>query len=150
MTNELEPEWVNLPDEDVNLSTGEPKVTNKGRKRAQVDVQQLIKLAEIGCSTNEMGKFFGCDGSVIRRHYSTLLDQVKTRTKARLRQAQLDSALNGDKVMLIWLGKQMLNQSDNGERNADDRQPLPWTDLDIPTTEDEAHADNTTSQGGDQ
>ena len=44
MTNELEPEWVNLPDEDVNLSTGEPKVTNKGRKRAQVDVQQLIKL----------------------------------------------------------------------------------------------------------
>lgn len=150
MTDELEPEWVNLPDEDVNLSTGEPKVTNKGRKRAQVDVQQLIKLAEIGCSTNEMGKFFGCDGSVIRRHYSTLLDQVKTRTKARLRQAQLDSALNGDKVMLIWLGKQMLNQSDNGERNADDRQPLPWTDLDIPTTEDEAHVDNTTSQGGDQ
>ena len=150
MTNELEPEWVNLPDEDVNLSTGEPKLSKQGRKRAQVDVQQLIKLAEIGCSTNEMGKFFGCDGSVIRRHYGTLLDQVKTRTKARLRQAQLDSALNGDKVMLIWLGKQMLNQSDNGERNADDRQPLPWTDLDIPTTEDEAHVDNTTSQGGDQ
>jgi len=150
MNDELEPEWVNLPSEDTNLATGEPKVTTQGRKRAQVDVQQLIKLAEIGCSTDEMGKFFGCDGSVIRRHYITLLDQVKVRTKAKLRQAQLDSALNGDKVMLIWLGKQMLNQSDNGERNQDDRQPLPWNDLDIPSVEDEAHVDNTTSQGGDQ
>lgn len=150
MNEELEPEWVNLPSEDVNLATGEPKVTTKGRKRAQVDVQQLIRLAEIGCSTDEMGKFFGCDGSVIRRHYRTLLDQVKTRTKAKLRQAQLDAALNGDKVMLIWLGKNMLQQSETGERNTDDRQPLPWTDLDIPAVEEEAHADNTTSEGGNQ
>jgi hypothetical protein len=30
--------------------------------------------------------------------------------------------------MQIWLGKQLLNQSDQGERNADDNQPLPWSD----------------------
>jgi len=126
--SDLEPNWVEHPDEDTNLQTGEPKVSKKGRKRAEIDEKQLIKLAEIGCSTDEMGKFFGVNGSVIRKRYGELLDQVKVRTKARVRQAQLDAALNGDKVMLIWLGKNMLNQSDTGERGSDDNKPLPFLD----------------------
>jgi hypothetical protein len=87
-----------------------------------------MKLAEIGCSTDEMGDFFGVDGSTIRRKYTAVLKQVKAKTKARVRQAQLDSALNGDRTMLIWLGKQMLSQSDTGERNDDNNKPLPFLD----------------------
>lgn len=125
--SDIEPEYVELPDEDIHLKTGERK-TKRGRPRANIDLKQLVKLAEIGCSTDEMGDFFGVDGSVIRRHYNDVLKQVKAKTKARLRQSQLDTALKGDRTMLIWLGKQMLSQSDTGERNDDTNKPLPFLD----------------------
>jgi len=126
--SELDPTPVEQPDEGTVLKTGKPKVANCGRKRADIDLDQLVKLAEIGCSTDEMGDFFGVDGSTIRRKYTAVLKQVKAKTKARVRQAQLDSALNGDRTMLIWLGKQMLSQSDTGERNDDNNKPLPFLD----------------------
>jgi hypothetical protein len=49
--------------------------------------------------------------------------------KQSLRRAQIKLALSGNAVMLIWLGKNLLGQSDN-PLNSDDRQPLPWTDGD--------------------
>jgi len=43
-----------------------------------------------------------------------------------LRKAQLDLALNKhDRVMLIWLGKQMLGQSD-APISEESNQVLPW------------------------
>jgi len=52
-------------------------------------------------------------------------------TKQRLRKAQLDLALNKhDRVMLIWLGKQMLGQQDSPV-NDDATEILPWNNKDI-------------------
>lgn len=118
--------------EDERIDTGEPKKHPQGRKRKDIDVEDVLRLARIGCTTEEMGKFFGVDGSQIRRRWPGLLDQARAASKARLRQAQFDLAINGDKTMLIWLGKQYLQQSETGERNSEERQPLPWSDADIP------------------
>ena len=72
------------------------------------------------------------------------------RSKTSLRQAQLRVALEGNPTMLIWLGKNVLNQNDNGT-TSDDRRPLPWSDTmddevvedddDIPAVENE-HVDS--------
>ena len=48
-------------------------------------------------------------------------------TRQKLRNAQIKLALGGNAVMLIWLGKQMLGQTDN-PNNADTDKVLPWTD----------------------
>lgn len=118
---ELEPEWF------------EEELPGKSAKTVEIDRDTLIKLAQIGCTYDEMGKFFGCHSSTVRDRFSTLVNQVKAHTRARLRQAQIDLAIEKqDKTMLIWLGKQFLHQTENGERNSDDRQPLPWTDADLP------------------
>lgn len=118
---DLEPEWF------------EEELSPRSSKRIEIDRDVLIKLAKIGCTYDEMGKFFGCHGATVRDRYSTLVNQVKAHTRARLRQAQIDLAIEKqDKTMLIWLGKQFLHQTENGERNSDDRQPLPWTDSDLP------------------
>jgi len=117
--------------DDYRIDTGKPKKGGQGRRRTEIDIDDVIKLARIGCTTDEMGKFFGVDGSQIRRRWPGLLDQARAASKARLRQAQFDLAVNGDKTMLIWLGKQYLQQSDTGEKNSDERQPLPWSDSDI-------------------
>jgi len=53
--------------------------------------------------------------------------------------------------MLIWVGKNMLSQNDNGT-TSDDKRPLPWSDeidddaveADETDVEDETHVDSET------
>jgi len=51
----------------------------------------------------------------------------RAQTKQALRKKQIDLALSGDKTMLIWLGKNILGQSDDPNESAMNA-PLPWTD----------------------
>ena len=62
-------------------------------------------------------------------NFRDIIDKNRIITKQRLRKAQLDLALRGDRVLLIWLGKQMLGQSENPV-SADNNQILPWIDED--------------------
>jgi hypothetical protein len=45
----------------------------------------------------------------------------------RLRKAQYNKALEGNPVMLIWLGKNILGQKDDPSTGEEDL-PLPWKD----------------------
>ena len=44
-----------------------------------------------------------------------------------LRRKQWETAAKGNATMLIWLGKQWVNQSDDPQ-NPEDAKPLPWDD----------------------
>jgi len=118
-----------LPDDEHTILEGEPKdPEGDGRPRKEIDEAAVIKLAKLGCTSDEIGHIVGLDGSNIRRRYGPLLKAVKSETKSALRRAQLNKAFNGDTAMLIWLGKNWLKQSDSGERLSDDNQVLPWQD----------------------
>jgi hypothetical protein len=118
-----------LPDDDHTIIEGHEKdPEGDGRPRKEIDESAVIKLAKLGCTSDEIGHIVGLDGSNIRRRYGPLLKAVKSETKSALRRAQLNKAFNGDTAMLIWLGKNWLKQSDSGERLSDDNQVLPWQD----------------------
>ena len=86
---------------------------------------EVQKLSKFGMTNVEIADFFGCDESLIRKSYSEYLTKGRAEMKLRLRQLQWKSAEKGNAVMLIWLGKQILGQSDIpiGE----DSQPLEWS-----------------------
>ena len=63
----------------------------------------------------------------MRENFRDLFIKGQTTTKQRLRQAQLKLALGGDRVMLIWLGKNILGQSESPV-NSESEQVLPWLD----------------------
>ena len=84
-------------------------------KKYNIDPKQVEQLAGFGCSNTEIASFFGCDESLIRKSYSTNVEKGKENGKIRLRQWQMKSAQKGNVAMLIWLGKQMLGQSDKQE-----------------------------------
>ena len=84
-------------------------------KKYNIDVDQVEKLAGLGCTNIEIASFFGCDESLIRKSYSENLVKGREKGKIRLRQWQMKSAQKGNVAMLIWLGKQMLGQSDKQE-----------------------------------
>jgi hypothetical protein len=76
----------------------------------RVDVEQLIKLAVIGCTNAEIGVYFGLDASTISRRFAGSLQKGRALRKRLLRQKQTEAAVAGNPAMLIWLGKQELGQ----------------------------------------
>ena len=84
-------------------------------KKYDLDTDQVEKLAGFGCTNTEIASFFGCDESLIRKSYSEFLTKGREKGKIRLRQLQWRQAERGNVSMLIWLGKQVLNQTDKQE-----------------------------------
>jgi len=84
-------------------------------KKYNIDTEQVEKLAGLGCSNTEIASFFGVGEHVIRKSYAEFLEKGRDKGKIRLRQWQMKAAERGNVAMLIWLGKQLLGQSDKQE-----------------------------------
>ena len=94
-------------------------------KKYNIDIKQLKNLARFGCTNKEMGEFFGCSPDLIGKSYSDIITKGRAEMKLRLRQLQWKSAERGNVTMQIWLGKQMLGQTDKIE-TTEMENPLPW------------------------
>ena len=84
-------------------------------KKYNIDTEQVEKLASFGCTNIEIGSFFGCSPDLLEKSYSEFLTKGRDKGKIRLRQLQWKAAEAGSHTMLIWLGKQILGQSDKQE-----------------------------------
>ena len=98
-----------------------------GRNKIPVPPDEVEHLASLGCSDTEIAKYFGVTDHSLRRHFAVNLIKGRHNLKLTLRQAQIRVALEGNPTMLIWLGRNMLQQSEAGIAN-DEVRPLPWTD----------------------
>jgi hypothetical protein len=93
------------------------------RPKKDIDFNMVDKLLAIQCTGEEIA-------SVLNINYDTLEDRVKklfkvsfsdyskqkrAGGKASLRRMQWKKAENGDSTMLIWLGKQYLEQKEKHE-----------------------------------
>ena len=99
----------------------------RGRRKRVVVPKDVYELASIGCTDREIAQWFDCDENTLRYNFSDILAKGREDLKHSLRRAQLKLALSGNAVMLIWLGKQMLGQSDQ-PNNTDADKILPWSD----------------------
>ena len=85
------------------------------RPKLDISEDEVQKLASIGCTTSEIAAFFDCHRDTIEGRFSAAFHKGRENGKTRLRRWQLQSAERGNVAMLIWLGKQMLGQSDKHE-----------------------------------
>ena len=97
------------------------------RPKKEVDEELLFKLAQIHCTMREMSDIVGVSIDTLKRRYADLIDKGKSEGKMRLRRKQVEVAMSGNHTMLIWLGKQMLGQSDSPTPE-EAISVLPWTD----------------------
>ena len=88
------------------------EVKKAGRPKLQVDSDIVEKLAGIGCPTSEIAAIVGCSVDTLDRNFAEVMSKGRENIKTRLRKKQIDTAMSGNVVMLIWLGKQMLGQTD--------------------------------------
>lgn len=90
----------------------QPMLCPHKRTRA-VNVEQVVKLAAIGCSAEEIGVYFGVSRQTICARFGRALGKGRALRKRLLRQRQTEVALAGNPAMLIFLGKQELGQRNN-------------------------------------
>jgi hypothetical protein len=126
-----------MQDNDGNI----PTTKRKTRKTATIEVEGVVvgrdkkvvpprdveRLAQMGCKDSEIAEWFGVDENTLRYNFSVELLKGKLALNQSLRQAQIRLALSGNATMLIWLGKNILGQSDN-PLDSEANTPLPWSD----------------------
>ena len=118
-----------LPYKVKNVKYGEKTVRGRviGRNKTVVPEEQVLELAKLHCTNQEMADFFDVKLQTFVDNFRDIITKGRLLTKQRLRKAQLDLAMKGDRTMLIWLGRNILSQSEQTINNDEDK-VLPWLD----------------------
>jgi hypothetical protein len=97
-------------------------VSKTGRPVKDFDLGEVEKLGTLGATAGEMAAWFGCGTRTVERRMGKLEGDFRRsydagfgRLKISLRRKQIESAKAGNTTMLIWLGKQLLDQADKRE-----------------------------------
>lgn len=102
-------------------------IVGRAPNQRVIPPDEVYMLASLGCTIREMSDWFDVPESTIKYNFSAYIIKAHEETKQKLRRAQIKAALSGNVTMLIWLGKNMLGQSEN-PTNTDNSNVLPWTD----------------------
>jgi len=90
----------------------------RGKKEIKVE-KQIEKLASFGLNNLEICEVLGYDDTTLKRKFENILTKGRAVLKQRLKRKQITVALGGNVVMLIWLGKQYLGQTEKVEESGD-------------------------------
>jgi len=101
-------------------------VVGRGPRQRIVPPDEVYKLAEIGMDNRSIAEWFMINEDTLVYNFKPFLTKARAGLKRRLRAVQLKVALDGNPTMLIWLGRNILGQSENPYANIDN-EPLPWT-----------------------
>lgn len=86
-----------------------------GRPKADIDPKKVFELAKIGCTIEEMATVLGCGTTTLKRRFQADMDRGRDDMRTSLRRWQYMKAREGNVAMLIWLGKQYLEQRDKAD-----------------------------------
>ena len=106
----------------VEPNTSAP--TMRCQPRQGLDATQIVFLASMGCPNEEIAAVVNCSVDTLNQYYAGEIDRGKMNGRARLRKIQWDAAMRGNSSMLIWLGKNLLKQSDTVEISGKDDGPV--------------------------
>jgi len=100
-----------------------PSGNPNGRPPKEIDKEQFEKLCSMQCTEIEILDFLdvGKDKLIrwCKENYGDTFENTfkrkSSKGKISLRRKQFETALGGNTTMLIWLGKQYLEQTDKSE-----------------------------------
>lgn len=85
------------------------------RPRKTVDEKAVLELASKGRTLPEIAAYCGVSDDTISRRFAEFVKRGRTLMRGSLRAKQFQLAMSGNPTMLIWLGKQELDQTDKAE-----------------------------------
>lgn len=85
------------------------------RPKLEISEKQVMELASINCSYAEMAAVLDCDESTLTRRFAQVIQKGRANMRMSLKRKQYEVAMGGDRTMLIWLGKIILEQREPRE-----------------------------------
>lgn len=107
------------------------------RPTKHIDLEKVELLASYGCTMEEIASELGLSSKTLQRNAIDAWQRGRDRLKMSLRRQQVKLAMEGDRGMLIWLGKQLLDQRDQQAVEVDDKRLLMVESPKMPETADE-------------
>ena len=101
-----------------------------GRPRTEIDLVQVERLATIQCTDQEIAAVIGVHVNTIARRkqddpaFLQALTDGRAKGIATLRRVQYQRATGGSDTMLIWLGKNLMGQTDKQTLSGDPANPV--------------------------
>lgn len=100
-----------------------------GRPRKEINWLEVEKLCQLQCTQEEIAWFCDVSLDTIERHcliefeatFAEYYKQKKGVGKIALRKAQWQSAIGGNVTMQIWLGKQLIGQTEPRDQSSTDQ-----------------------------
>jgi hypothetical protein len=86
------------------------KKRKPGRPSISINSDLVGQMAFDGAKNSEIAAVLGIDDQTINNRFSLILTKKRSERRAALRKKQTTMALHGNIPMLIWLGKQELDQ----------------------------------------
>jgi len=83
------------------------------KKTFDIDPEEVRMLASFGCTIMDIGKYFQCSESLIRKRYKDAFEAGEQDLKLKLRQKMMRMSLeDGNTATVIFLAKNYLGMSD--------------------------------------
>lgn len=106
-----------------------------GRKQIKINWNLVKQYLKAQCSAEGIAGIIGVSRDTLYGRcpkdlgigFDELRQEMRETGKELLRKTQFDLAVQGDKAMLIWLGKQYLGQSDKTDSVTEIKSDLPVT-----------------------
>jgi len=90
-------------------------VANNKNALKDIDPEDVRKLSERFWAKSEIAAFLNCHVDTITNRFQEIYLKGRENGRAKLRDIQLRAAMSGNVTMLIWLGKQYLDQTDKSQ-----------------------------------
>jgi hypothetical protein len=103
------------------------RVVGRGENKTVIPEEEFYQMACLFSTWKDFSDYYGVPETTLRNNFADLFTKARQTTKKKLRQKMLETAMNGDRVMMIWLSKNWLSFSDSGIQEEAEDNMLPWT-----------------------
>lgn len=83
-----------------------------GRPKKPIDEKLVYELAKIHATMKEIAAACDCSVDTLERNFADLIHKGKDEGRITLRRMQWNAAQRGNVTMMLWLGKQILDQTE--------------------------------------
>lgn len=87
-----------------------------GRPKKEINEDDVFLLASFGLTREEIAAVCNCHPNTLDNRFYDVIKEGQTHRNASLRRKQFEVAMHGNVAMLIWLGKQYLQQTEKVEQ----------------------------------
>ena len=102
------------------------RVVGRGENKTVIPEEEFYQMACLFSTWKDFSDYYGVPETTLRNNFADLFTKARQATKRKLRQKMLETAMNGDRVMMIWLSKNWLSFSENGIQEESEDKMLPW------------------------